>query len=109
MKRHGLFLFLLSIAVSSVSQSNLSDSTDNRLDSLFKRHFKLLDSAVLFKQAKRYYCCGGSINFMEEHTGIISSSEKTYIGKISFSISDLIKWHRWYLTKSVLVVDALKL
>jgi hypothetical protein len=102
MKRNYFILLFVIISFSSIGQSADTIANDTMLDSLFKHHFNSLDSAVLSKRTKRYYCCSGSINFMEKNTRIISSSEKTFLGKISFSIIDLIKWHEWYLRNSFL-------
>lgn len=97
-----LVLSMLLLASSGITAFAQSKSHSN-LDSLFKVHFNVLDSSVLTKPKKRYYCCTSSIYFMESYTGVISSSEQTYLGKLSFNSEDLLKWHKWYVSNSTLI------
>jgi hypothetical protein len=97
----GSLFFVISI-VKVEGQIPMATNNDS-LDILFKSNFRILDSVALTKRATRYYCCTAQINFMENNTTIISSAEKTFMGKLSFNMHDLIKWHEWYVKRSRLL------
>ncbi|MDO6434467.1 hypothetical protein Q4E93_27900 [Flavitalea sp. BT771] len=99
-----IVLIFLCPSLRSNAQTGTGLNNDS-LDLLFKHHFRILDSAILKKTVSRYYCCTAQINFMENRTRIISSSEKSFMGKLSFTIQDVIKWHQWYIKRSVLTTS----
>lgn len=43
-----------------------------------------------------YRCCMQSIYFMVKRTKIEVSTDGTFVGRISFSKTDWLRWHEWY-------------
>ena len=66
-------------------------------DTEFVYHFSMLDSVATKNPNDSIYdCCTQSVKFMEINTGIDAHSDGTLVGKLSFSKSDLSRWHEWY-------------
>lgn len=105
MKKLVFVLFGCLLFSDSFSQVDSLKAKKLQLELDFRYHFKVLDSVVMKKNLKRYYCCSASISFMEEKTDVISSTEKGYYKNLSFTLKDLFNWHEWYLRNSTLAKD----
>lgn len=69
-------------------------------DSLIVYHYKQLEAAVKLNPNKnKFYCCAGSIMYIEKESKIYSKSDGTFAGKLYFTKSDFIKWKKWYLSR----------
>ena len=83
----------------NVSYGQHTQSKENQ-DSLIIFHYKQLESFVnAHPDQDKYYCCSGSIIFIESRSFIASSSPGTFGGKLYFTKSDFTKWTNWYLTR----------
>lgn len=90
---------LLLISFSSVFSQEIKPEYENE-DSLIAYHFKKLETAVRLKPKDTiYYCCSGSIMYIEMKSRISSKSDGTLAGKLYFTKSDFIKWRKWYLSR----------
>lgn len=64
------------------------------------RHMKVLDSVVSRKKKDTFYfCCIGSIHYLERESKIAASTDGTSIGRVSFTKSDWEKWKNWFEIK----------
>ena len=62
--------------------------------------FKRLEAAVILNPKNtKFYCCSGSIMYIENESMIYSKSDGTFAGKLYFTKSDFIKWRKWYLSR----------
>ena len=83
-------MLLLNIKSHVYSQGNLKDSVEC--------HFRMLDSLARENKADTIYTINHSrsIAFMERHTKINASSHGTYYGRLSYTRTDLYRWHQWF-------------
>jgi hypothetical protein len=87
------FLVLLTISTQCQNLKRLSKKTDRQ----FKHHFAVLDSAMNAQENDTvYYCHPPSIEFMELHTGILSKTDISIVGKMQFTKTAYQQWLRWY-------------
>lgn len=92
---------LLLFSYSSVFSQEIKSGYENE-DSLVAYHFKKLEAAVKRKPKDTiYYCCSGSIMYVELKSRIASKSDGTLAGKLYFTKSDFIKWRKWYLSRHI--------
>lgn len=90
---------LILISFSSIFSQEVAPEYENE-DSLIKYHFKKLETAIKLKPKDTiFYCCSGSILFMEMKSNITSKSDGTFAGKFYFTKSDFIKWRKWYFSR----------
>lgn len=105
-KENLLKLVISSISILFVSISSgfsqESKPSEEAKDSLITYHFQKLEAAVNLNPKKtKFYCCSGSVMYIEKESMIFSKSDGTFAGKLYFTKSDFVKWRKWYL--SVLV------
>lgn len=90
--------FFLVIPFSGLPQKN-NQKVENT-DSLIIYHYNRLASVVKsMPKDTIYYCCSGSIMYIEEKSNIFSKSDFTFAGKLYFTKSDFIKWQKWFLDR----------
>jgi len=90
-------VFLISIGV---SLSQVSKPKEDNRDSLITYHFQKLEAAVNLNPTKtKFYCCSGSIIYIEKESMIFSKSDGTFAGKLYFTKSDFLKWRKWYISR----------
>lgn len=69
-------------------------------DSLIMYHYSQLEAVVKANPNKnKFYCCSGSLMYIEKESMIYSSSDGTFAGKLYFTKSDFMKWKKWYLSR----------
>lgn len=93
-----LINFILALHLLLPAQGNSQDSRDttiiNSTDFLY--HFSKLNSAVKTNPKDTiYYCCSGSILYMEFTTKISAKADGTFFGKLFFTKSELARWRIW--------------
>ena len=95
------FFLLLIYTTSFVS---CVDTEELAAQKAFLYHLKVVEDYLQSQQDSTLLYVK-SIHFLEESTGIESSADGTFIGKLSVGNSDFEKWEKWYLENK----DSLKL
>lgn len=103
------YLLLGTIVLLSLSETQMDSDYQKRTFSAryiinqkpkkseFLKHFVLLDSAARANPYDTIYgCCKASIDFMVRSTKIEVSTDANITGRLSFSKSDLERWHAWF-------------
>jgi hypothetical protein len=90
-------VFILSVGFVFSQEKQTKDPIK---DSLIMHHYRQLEQAVKSNpKDTKFYCCQGSIMYIEQESKIYSQSDGTFSGKLYFTKSDFLKWQQWYVTR----------
>ena len=94
-------VFFLLVTV-SYGQSRQYKSISKKEQRNFIAHFNCLDSCASSNPTDTIYgCCKQSIDFMVTRTKIeITPDVTSFIGRTSFTRTDLENWHSWFLKRN---------
>jgi hypothetical protein len=97
-----LINFILTLYLLLPAQGNSQDSRDTTIinSTDFLHHFNKLNIAVKTNlKDTLYYCCSGSILYMEFATKISAKADGTFLGKLFFTKSEFARWRIWGIRK----------
>ncbi|OGX84469.1 hypothetical protein BEN47_16380 [Hymenobacter lapidarius] len=92
-------LFVLLVLVLAASPDAPAQSRKHLEAEAFRRHFHRLDSLVLASSTDTVLNCPQEIEFMQKHTGLISTATGGWAGLFHCYKSDVRAWHEWYAHK----------